>query len=339
MSGRTSSFPSMRTAPSTAKGTSRSSINAAVHLTDDYAIPQLPTLWSRLVRTSTGTLSRRALRFRAGGTYVVCWTANAGWDATLAARCGTSGEMLSGTSGKIANGNDGICLARGTAAQHAILDCIGDFHEGYSGAGDACGTTSATADHTLVRRSFTYKGNAGDWAASAGTNVGNCEWIVYPADSFDNLGTHTFTETTLLSEVDEIVPPTGRLELYGAAIELILPPSPPAAPPPPPPVVPPSPAPPYAPGAAPTIVKFVFSEVRDMAHAKFDGVQLSGVRLFNAAGSEVSISKAPPPADIALMVKVPISSCLVTAAPSGTTTRWPARALLSSSSRWPPPTK
>lgn len=228
----------------------------------------------------------------ARGTYAVCWPTNGGWDATLAAKCsGSSGEMV---AAKIANGNDGLCLARGTEAQHVILDCVGDFSGRGSTAWDACGTTSATADHTLVRRSFTYKGNGGDWAASAGTTASNCAWTVLPSNSFDDLGTHTFNEMTLLSEVDEAVPPLGRLELYGAAIELVLPPSPPAVPPQGPPIVPPSPAPPYTPGAAPTVVKFVFTEVRDTSVLS-DGVHLSKVRLFNAAGGDLTISEASVP--------------------------------------------
>ena len=35
-------------------------------------------------------------------------------------------------------------------------------------------------------------GNGGDWAASAGTNEIDTEWIINPSDDWTNLGVHTF---------------------------------------------------------------------------------------------------------------------------------------------------
>lgn len=54
---------------------------------------------------------------------------------------------------------------------------------------DVAGVTGAAGEHTLVRKSSVTSGNT-DWAASAGTNADNSEWIVYPQNTFDYLGSH-----------------------------------------------------------------------------------------------------------------------------------------------------
>ncbi|MDA0568910.1 MAG: hypothetical protein O3A35_04140, partial [Bacteroidetes bacterium] len=47
--------------------------------------------------------------------------------------------------------------------------------------------------HSLIRKSDVNSGNAGDWAASAGTDTDDSEWIVLPSNDWTGLGSHDFT--------------------------------------------------------------------------------------------------------------------------------------------------
>ncbi len=88
-------------------------------------------------------------------------------------------------------GNDARGLEKTTnGTDWTLIDVIGnptsntDF--------DVAGVTAAAANHTLVRKSTVVKGNT-DWAASAGTNADNSEWIVKNVDDFSYLGSHNMT--------------------------------------------------------------------------------------------------------------------------------------------------
>ena len=71
-----------------------------------------------------------------------------------------------------------------------ILDKIGEIGDDPGSGWHVAGTSNATKDHTLVRKESVLSGNI-DWAASAGTNTNNSEWIVLEKDDFTNLGSHT----------------------------------------------------------------------------------------------------------------------------------------------------
>ena len=80
----------------------------------------------------------------------------------------------------VSNGNDAMCLVEKSTG--ALVDCVGDFATGLASTvpgWNVCGMKEATKDSTLVRKHTIKKGNAGGWAASAGTNTGNCEWVVH----------------------------------------------------------------------------------------------------------------------------------------------------------------
>ena len=72
---------------------------------------------------------------------------------------------------------------------YSVLDCVGDWNGDPGSGWDVAGTSSATANHTLVRKSSVTSGNA-DWVASAGTNVDDSEWVVFEPNTWDYLGSH-----------------------------------------------------------------------------------------------------------------------------------------------------
>jgi hypothetical protein len=77
------------------------------------------------------------------------------------------------------NGDDNIGLAwnGGSGSTFHLIDAVGD-DQGDPGIGwDVAGTTDATLNHTLVRKSTVDTGNT-DWTISAGTNALDSEWIV-----------------------------------------------------------------------------------------------------------------------------------------------------------------
>jgi hypothetical protein len=83
------------------------------------------------------------------------------------------------------NGDDGIALLKdGVHIDNIGVDGV-DPGDGW----DVAGISNATKDHTLIRKSDITIGNT-DWSASAGTNAGNSEWIVWEQDSFGSIGSH-----------------------------------------------------------------------------------------------------------------------------------------------------
>ena len=82
------------------------------------------------------------------------------------------------------NGDDAIGLFKADV----LIDVIGDPNND-PGTNWPVAGTGATSEYTLVRKS-TIQSGTDDWAASAGTNADNSQWIVYPQDTFDHLGLH-----------------------------------------------------------------------------------------------------------------------------------------------------
>jgi hypothetical protein len=89
----------------------------------------------------------------------------------------------------LSNGDDVFGLTQiGTGA---VLDIIGELGDDPGSGWEVADVSSATKDHTLVRKSSVTSGNAGDWALSAGTNIDDSEWIVLDQNTWDYLGSHT----------------------------------------------------------------------------------------------------------------------------------------------------
>ena len=82
----------------------------------------------------------------------------------------------------LSNGDDAYALAKGTREDHVVIDVIGDINGPDPGSGwEVAGISSGTKDHTLIRKPTISGGNP-DWAASAGTNTEDSEWIVLDKD-------------------------------------------------------------------------------------------------------------------------------------------------------------
>ena len=77
-----------------------------------------------------------------------------------------------------------------------VIDVIGLFGEDPGSGWDVAGVSTATGEHTLVRKSTVTSGNT-DWSASAGTNESNSEWVVLDQDTWDYLGSHPHSITFL----------------------------------------------------------------------------------------------------------------------------------------------
>ncbi len=101
-------------------------------------------------------------------------------------------EVLSYPSVVHFNGNDARSLEKTTdGSTWIILDVIGIPTEDPGNGWSVAGVSTATKDHTLIRKSSVSSGNT-DWAASAGTNAGDSEWVVHDQNYFADLGQHTF---------------------------------------------------------------------------------------------------------------------------------------------------
>ena len=119
-----------------------------------------------------------------GTTWVIC---NSAADPLIQAVSDSIGSTIT-----YFNGDDAVGLAYiGFPDEPILIDAIGEEGPDVGTAWDVAGTTNATLNHTLVRKSSVTTGNT-DWASSAGTNATNSEWVVYPQDTWDDLGSHTF---------------------------------------------------------------------------------------------------------------------------------------------------
>lgn len=116
----------------------------------------------------------------AKGVYVV---ANADAGAVILSKADTT---FSYTQSPVAsfNGDDAL----GLFYSGTLIDIIG--REGEQLKWDVAGTTTATGEHTLVRKYPTIITGNTNWTTSAGTNLTDSEWEVYNQDEFSYLGWH-----------------------------------------------------------------------------------------------------------------------------------------------------
>ena len=114
-----------------------------------------------------------------GDVYVVCHGSS---DELILAECDETYLYMS-------NGDDGICLAKGSEDNYECIDWIGDFNGDPGSAWDVCGLGD-TKDNTLVRNPGVSVGNI--WSVSSAAET--CEWSVYDSNTWDYLGYHSVEE-------------------------------------------------------------------------------------------------------------------------------------------------
>jgi len=116
----------------------------------------------------------------------------------------------------LSNGDDvfALTVAGATANTYTIIDIIGDMGEDPGSGWDVAGVTNGTKDHTLVRKSTVTNGNT-DWSASAGTTTDNSEWIVYPQNTWDYIGSHPHVDPAI-----SITSPADGSTLYSSDVTI-----------------------------------------------------------------------------------------------------------------------
>ncbi len=92
----------------------------------------------------------------------------------------------------LSNGDDGFILVMGSEEDFVQIDAIGDWNGDPGSGWSVAGVNNGTKDHSLIRKSDVTSGNGGDWAASAGTNEEDSEWIVLDQNDWTGLGSHDF---------------------------------------------------------------------------------------------------------------------------------------------------
>lgn len=88
------------------------------------------------------------------------------------------------------NGNDARGLFKVVGKDTILLDLLGTPNNPNKLYYEVAGIERAMDGHTIVRKPSINQGNT-DWAASAGTNEDNSEWIVLEEDNIDDLGNRT----------------------------------------------------------------------------------------------------------------------------------------------------
>jgi predicted extracellular nuclease len=95
-----------------------------------------------------------------------------------------------------------------------VIDVIGLLGEDPGSGWDVAGESTATAEHTLVRKSTVTSGNT-DWSVSAGTDADNSEWIVYPQNTWDYIGSHPHVDPSI-----SITSPADGATLYSSDVTI-----------------------------------------------------------------------------------------------------------------------
>ena len=94
------------------------------------------------------------------------------------------------------NGDDAVGLAKNNGSGTFILiDAIGKSGPDPGSGWDVAGTTNATANHTMVRKS-TQASPDTNWVTAAGTSIANSQWEVFPQNTWTYAGVHTFSQSS-----------------------------------------------------------------------------------------------------------------------------------------------
>ena len=96
------------------------------------------------------------------------------------------------------NGNDARGILKRSGSDTTTIDIIGNPDNPNGDDYSVAGISAAMENHSLVRKHTVTAGNT-DWDASAGTDADDSEWLVYPQDTFDYLGSHPHMPAPALS--------------------------------------------------------------------------------------------------------------------------------------------
>ena len=103
----------------------------------------------------------------------------------------------------LSNGDDGYALVEGDESSYVIIDMIGTWDADPGSGWEVAGVANGTTNHSLIRKSDVTSGNGGDWAASAGTDADDSEWIVLDQNDWTGLGSHDFTGSCVSGCTDD----------------------------------------------------------------------------------------------------------------------------------------
>jgi hypothetical protein len=123
--------------------------------------------------------------------YVIC---NANAMDSIKVRSDVVGGALDGVT--YYNGDDAVAIAKNIEGNWVLIDAVGIEGPDPGTAWSVAGVANATAEHTLLRKSYINQGSI-DWTVTAGTNAFNSEWKVFPQNYYENLGLMTPPEDTL----------------------------------------------------------------------------------------------------------------------------------------------
>ncbi len=146
--------------------------------------------WDEYTDVLSGTLAD-------GDVYVI---ANSSASPSILAEADLTGSGIC-----FFNGDDARALIKVIGTDTTICDFIGDFPNDPGSGWNVAGVTNGTQNHTLVRKNWVNKGND-NWSLSAGSNVFDSEWIVYPQDSIVSLGSHSLVSTKHSSVAEDLEP-------------------------------------------------------------------------------------------------------------------------------------
>ena len=170
----------------------------------------------RMLRANNGKATSDTLNFvgtlTAGDVYVI---ANSSADQAILDVADTTSSIT------YYNGDDYLGLEYFNGTDWVVIDVIGYLGVDPGSGWDVAGTTAATANHTLVRKTSVTTGKI-DWALSAGTDATDSEWEVYDQDTFDYLGQHPGTgapeiPNLFISEYIEGSSNNKAMEIYNAS--------------------------------------------------------------------------------------------------------------------------
>lgn len=139
--------------------------------------------WNNSVITLSGTLANNSV-------YTI-GKDNGNNDAEILAA-----DLLTGSLSF--NGDDTVGLFK----NNELIDIIGVYQSDPGSGWDVAGTSTATADHVLVRKAHITQGNPDYWTlengfGSAGTDVNDSEWIVYSNAYYTDFGSHNYAPLTV----------------------------------------------------------------------------------------------------------------------------------------------